>query len=124
MKKKELTCIVCPNGCLLEAEIEEFEELTVKEITGQLCDKGPEWAKQELVNPMRSIASNIAVDNGDFPLVSVRTDAPIPLGRIFDAMKEIKNRKVKAPVHIGDRIIENVAGTSSNIIATRHVNPV
>lgn len=122
MKKKELICIVCPNGCLLEAELEEGEEIRIKEITGHLCDKGPAWAEQELLNPMRTIASNIAVDQGDLPLVSVRTDSPIPLGSIFEVMKEIKKARVRAPVRIGDRLIERPAGLPCNIIATRNVH--
>ena len=122
MRKKELVCVVCPNGCQLEVLIDDSVELAVKEVAGHTCDKGPEWAKQEIINPMRTIASNVAVNRGDFPLVSVRTDAPIPLGKIMDVMKEIKGLKVDAPIKIGDHLIENPAGTECNIIATRHVN--
>ena len=122
MSKKELVCVVCPNGCQLMVEIDDGAELGIKEVTGHTCDKGPEWAKQEIINPMRTIASNVEVANGDFPLVSVRTDAAIPLGKIMDVMKEIKGIRVDAPVKIGDHLIENPAGTECNIIATRHVN--
>jgi CxxC motif-containing protein len=124
MKKKELICVICPNGCQLQADIQEGEELAVTEVTGNLCDKGPEWAKQEIVNPMRTIASSVLVDNGDFPMVSVKTDSPISLKRIFDVMREIKSTKLKAPVNIGDIIIEKVAGLPCNIIATRDVKKV
>lgn len=121
MMRKELICIVCPNGCLLQAEIEEGDTIKVNEITGHLCDKGPEWAEQELVNPMRTIASSIRVEGGDFPLVSVRTDSPIPLKAIPDIMKAIKSAEAKAPVEIGDIMLKNPAGTTCNIIATRTV---
>ncbi|EFK11961.1 conserved hypothetical protein [delta proteobacterium NaphS2] len=123
MKRKELTCIVCPNGCPLEIEFEEEPALKVIEVQGHTCDKGPKWAEQELTNPMRTIASNVSVKNGDFPLVSVRTDGPIPKQRIFDVMTEIRSATVKAPVAIGQVLIKNPAGTDCNIIATRHVNP-
>ena len=122
MTRKELVCIVCPNGCQLAIDIEgEGKDRVVKEVTGQLCEKGPPWAEQEVINPMRTISSNILVENGDFPLVSVRTDAPIPQARIMDVMKAIKKTRVKAPVHINDRLIEGPAGTDCNIIATRNV---
>ncbi|MFH1079774.1 MAG: DUF1667 domain-containing protein [Pseudomonadota bacterium] len=124
MIKKELTCVICPNGCRLQADIREGEQLIVTDITGNMCDKGTEWARQEIVNPMRTIASNILVEQGDFPLVSVRTDAPISLKNIFDVMKEIKAARRRAPVKIGDRIIEKVAGLACNIIATRNVQKV
>lgn len=125
MKSKELICVICPNGCRLQAEvIEQGSHLIVQNITGHLCEKGPEWAEQEIVNPMRNIASSIIVDQGDFPLVSVRTDSPVPLENIFDVMKEIKALKLKSPVKTGDVIIEKVAGLPCNIIATRNVQKV
>ena len=119
--KKELICVICPNGCQLQAEIQEGEQPVVTNVTGNLCDKGPEWAKQEIVNPMRTIASSVLVEDGDFPMVSVRTDSPIPLKRIFEVMKEIKAARLTAPVRVGDVIIERVADLPCNIIATRDV---
>ena len=124
MTEKELICVICPNGCELKAVVEEGPQMVVKEITGELCEKGPVWAEQELLNPVRTIASSIIVDGGDYPLVSVRTDAAIPLKSISNVMKTIKSIKVKAPVRIGDVLIKDPAGTSCNIIATRHIDEV
>ena len=122
MTEKELICVICPNGCELKAVTEDGPQMVVKEITGELCEKGPVWAEQELLNPLRTIASSIIVDGGDYPLVSVRTDAAIPLKSISNVMKTIKSIKVKAPVRIGDVLIKNPAGTSCNVIATRHID--
>lgn len=122
MKTRKLICIVCPNGCELTAEIITGETLAVGEVTGSLCDKGPVWAKQEIVSPMRTIASSILVKGGDYPLVSVRTDSAIPREMIQTVMAVIKDKSISAPVEIGDVLIPNPAGTSCNIIATRHVN--
>ena len=124
MTEKKLICVICPNGCELRAVIDEGPQLVVKEITGELCEKGPVWAEQELLNPMRTIASSIIVDGGDYPLVSVRTDSAIPLKSISNVMKTIKSIKVKAPVRIGDVLIKEPSGTSCNIIATRHINEI
>ena len=122
MKIKELICIVCPNGCQLQAQVEEGEKTLVTEIRGHLCEKGPEWAAQELLTPMRTLTSSIIVEGGDLPLVSVRTDSPIPLKSIPNIMQAIKNSKAKAPVRIGDIMVRNPAGVSCNIIATKNVN--
>jgi len=119
--RKELICVLCPKGCQLQAEIQEGQEPTAIDVIGNLCDKGPEWARQEIVNPMRTIASSVLVEQGDFPLVSVRTDSPISLKSIFHVMREIKAVKLKAPVKIGEIVIKNVAGLPCNIIATRNV---
>ncbi|MFP3927775.1 MAG: DUF1667 domain-containing protein [Desulfobacteraceae bacterium] len=121
MKTKELVCIVCPNGCRLKVDLVEGEPPEISAVSGNLCDKGPEWAEQEILNPVRSIASSVLVRGGRFPLVSVKTDSPIPKGKIFEVMKEIKDLVVEPPVHIGDRLIENPAGTDCSIVATREV---
>ena len=122
MSTKELICIVCPNGCELSARLTEADgETKVEEVTGGLCDKGISWAEQEIVSPMRTIASSVLVENGDSRLLSVRTDTAIPKGKIFEVMDSIKKVTLKAPVNIGDVIIENPAGTDCRIIATRQV---
>jgi len=90
-------------------------------IQGSVCKLGDEWTKQEVENPMRTISSSIPVENGDWLMVSVRTDRPIPLGKIFDVMGEIRKKTLAAPVTLGDVIIANPAGTDTDIIATRDV---
>jgi len=124
MINKEMICVICPNGCQLLVEIQEGDQPLVTGVTGNTCDKGPEWARQEIINPMRTISSSIMVEDGDFPLVSVRTDSSVSLKDIFKVMGEIKAVRLKAPVKTGDIIIEKVAGLSCNIIATRNVQNV
>ncbi len=120
--KRELVCVICPNGCSLEVVLQETKEgLEILDVTGALCKKGDKWVRQELISPERTIASSILVDGGEFPLVSVRTDSPIPLDSIMSVMEEIRKARVKAPVKIGQVIISRPAGTACNIIATRNV---
>ena len=45
----------------------------------------------------------------------------IPKGKIFDCMKEIRAVKVAAPVHIGDVIIADCAGTGVAVVASKNV---
>jgi CxxC motif-containing protein len=85
------------------------------------CKKGKEYAYQELFEPIRILTSTVLVRNGHLPLVSIRTDRPIPKDMIFEVMKTISRKKVTAPVKIGDIIIKNVNNTGSNIIATKNV---
>ncbi|MGM0665664.1 MAG: DUF1667 domain-containing protein [Thermodesulfobacteriota bacterium] len=122
MKTRNLVCIVCPNGCPLEVDVLCGETPKVTEVRGNLCDKGPQWAEQEVLNPVRSIAGNILVRGGVFPLVSVKTDTPVPLGKIFQVMDEINDLVVDAPVYTGDRLILEPAGTKCCIVATRNVS--
>lgn len=122
MNYKELVCIVCPNGCRLEVDIKSLEPLQVGEVRGNLCDNGPPWAEQEVINPMRNIASSVLVIDGEYPLASVRTDIAIPLKAISLIMKTIKRIKVNAPVQIGDIVIKSTTKIPCNIIATRNVD--
>ena len=116
--KRVFTCIVCPNGCEIEAEYEGAE---VRAVTGNLCPKGRDYVTQELVDPRRTIASSVRVTGGDAPLASVRLTAAIPKARIFDAMAAINAVTLAAPVAIGDVVIPDLLGLGCDVIATRNV---
>ena len=118
---KKYTCIVCPNGCEIEAKI---EGKTVLKIDGAICTRGSEYVEQEIINPQRNIASSVYVYGGVFPLVSVRLSNAIPKERIFDVMNEIRKVKLTAPVKMNQVVIENVLNLGANVIATRIVTQV
>jgi CxxC motif-containing protein len=124
MKSRNLICIVCPNGCELTAQISQTDGQPSIEVTGGLCDKGIPWAEQELINPVRTISSNVLVSGGEMSLVSVRTDRPIPRGKIFEVMERIKGLKVQAPLEIGDVLLVNPCDTDCRVIATRRIQQV
>ena len=119
MVKKKITCIVCPIGCKI---IIETKGKNFKVLEGNKCKKGIEYSKNEALNPKRNLTSSILVVGGEWPLVSVRSSKPIPKDKIFDILKEIKKISVEAPIMIGQKIIENVAGTNISIIATKTIN--
>ena len=115
--KKALTCIICPNGCPLEAEISDAG-ITVK---GNLCSRGEEYAKEEVSDPKRTISSSIRLFHGDMEIVSVRLNRPVPKAMIFPIMEAIREARAEAPVHIGDVLIPDVLSTGADVIATRNV---
>ncbi|SFB11084.1 DUF1667 domain-containing protein [Clostridium frigidicarnis] len=117
--KKEMTCIICPNGCELCVELEGKD---IKEVSGALCKRGKAYVSQEITDPKRTIASLIKVNDGEEALVSVRTTKAIPKEKIFDVMKEIKNKEVNAPIKVDQVLIENILGLGSDIIATKVVD--
>ena len=116
--KRTFTCIVCPNGCEVEAE---YEGTTVLSVTGNLCPKGKTYVTQELVDPRRTIATSMRVDGGELPLASVRLTRPIPKDRIFDVMAEINRHSLTAPVAIGDVAVPDILGLGSDVIVTKNV---
>ena len=111
--KKELTCIVCPLGCPLVADIAEDGSITV---TGNTCKRGEAYAITECTAPMRTLTSTVRTVGGE--VVAVKTDRPIPKERLFDCMKIINSLKIDLPISIGDVIIEDVFG--AKIIATQN----
>lgn len=121
MGKREFTCIGCPMGCSLQVEIENG---CVTHVTGNTCKRGEEYAKKECTNPTRIVTSSVKVESGDLNMVSVKTEKDVPKDKIFDVLKELKDIKVKAPVHVGDIILKNAADTHVNIVATKEVNSV
>ena len=118
MEKRELTCIGCPMGCLLTVSIENGE---VTEVAGNTCQKGDIYARKEVTNPTRIVTSTVKIEGGDKERISCKTANDIPKEKIFDVMKDIDAAQVKAPAHIGDVLIKDVAGTGVDVIATRNV---
>lgn len=120
---KEFTCIICPNGCEISADIEikDGSDSLIRSINGALCPRGEIYVKQELIDPRRNIATSVLVKGGILPLASVRLTKPIPKARIFDAMEEIKKCSLTAPVKAGTVIVENILGYDADVIVTKSV---
>lgn len=106
---KNLTCIVCPMGCNITVTLNGGE---IESITGNTCKRGAEYAKNECINPTRTVTSTILCE--DRHPVAVKTDRPIPKDKIFECMDIINKTVLKLPVKIGDVAVENVFG--SNIV--------
>ncbi len=115
---RELICIGCPLGCPLKVEMEGNEVLSV---TGNTCKRGEVYATKEVTNPTRIVTSSVKVAGGFHPMVSVKTANDIPKSKIFEVAEALKGIEVPAPVHIGDVILADVAGTGVDIIATKNV---
>ena len=118
MNTVNLICIGCPLGCPLTVEMEGKE---VKSVSGNTCPRGDAYAKKELTNPTRIVTSTVRVAGGKLAMVSVKTQSDIPKDKIFDCVKALKDVELTAPVKIGDVVVDNVAGTGVNVIATKNV---
>ena len=90
---KELTCIVCPNGCRLMVEEAEggFR------VTGNRCKRGEEFAVREM------------------------TASQIPREMIFRVMEEINKALITGPVGRGETVIPDVCGLGVDVIATSNI---
>lgn len=118
MKEIHLTCIGCPMGCALTAEM---EGKTVISVTGNGCGIGDRYARKELVSPERMVTTTVAVSGGEAPVVSVRTEGQIPRDRVFDCVRALKHVRAAAPVRIGQVIADNLCGMGIRVVATKSV---
>ncbi len=105
-------------GCALTIEMEGNE---VVSISGNTCPRGEAYGRKEVTNPTRIVTSTVRVTGGAADMVSVKTKQDIPKEKIFDCVKALRDVEVQAPVHVGDVIVSDVAGTGVDIVATRNV---
>ena len=118
MEVRELICIGCPMGCNLKVEIKDGEAVSV---SGNTCKIGETYAKKEVSNPTRVVTSTLKVDGGTVDMVPVKTESDVPKVKIFDVVRSLKGCTIKAPINVGEVLVENVAGTGVNIISTRSI---
>ncbi|MEE8362906.1 MAG: DUF1667 domain-containing protein [Dehalococcoidia bacterium] len=114
-----LICVVCPVGCPVHVEWDEENGIT--NVDHYKCKLALPFVEQELFDPRRTLTTSVPVTGGDAPLASVKTAEPMPKKLVMEAMKTIAGVHLTAPVKIGDVVIEDLAGTGIDLVATRHV---
>jgi len=111
-----LTCILCPVGCELEAE-RAGDGL---EVRGNQCEKGVGFAEEEILHPMRNLATSVPLRGTASQMVSLRLSGPVPRDKIFLILDEIAKIRPEPPIRRGQVLIPNVLGTGVDVIATRN----
>lgn len=110
-----IPCIVCPAGCIIDVTVRDGK---VTNVTGNSCERGDAYARSEVTSPVRTLTTSVKVTGSDKEIVSVKTAGPIPKNKIDECVDIIREAVVTAPVTAGDVIIENIAGSGVNLIAT------
>lgn len=114
--ERKITCILCPRGCAMTVS----GEVGNLQVTGNTCPKGAEYAINECTNPVRTVTSIVRINNRKDTMVSVKTEQPVPKGKMMDVMSRLRSISVSAPVKIGDVILPDVYGTK--VIATKTID--
>jgi len=117
---EKVICVTCPKGCTLEVTREG--QTVVSILNG--CKRGHEYARQELTDPRRMVASSVRIRGGLHPLIPVYTSAPFPKPRIPELLKLLREVEVIAPVKLDQTIIENALDTGISIHASREMKQV
>ncbi len=113
---KELICIMCPKGCRLQVD----EENGYK-VTGNTCEKGAVYGKNELQNPTRVITSTVKIDSASHRRLPVKTNGEIAKAEIMEATALLDHVTVKAPIRCGDTVLANVLNTGVDFVSTKTV---
>ena len=114
------TCIVCPIGCHLEAEISDTGEIL--SISGNTCKRGETYMRNELTDPRRTLTSTVKIVGAEHDkFLPVKTDGGISKARLFEAMEALAKITVTAPVRRGDVIAENFLGEGVALVAGKTV---
>jgi CxxC motif-containing protein len=108
---------MCPIGCELQVIV--LDEKV--EVAGHKCEKGKEFASEEVLHPKRNLATSVPIHGIHHQMLSVRLDQRFPRDKIFLILNEITKLRPVPPVFQGQVLIENILDTGSNVIATRTV---
>lgn len=114
---RKMTCITCPNGCMLN--VEETEGSI--RVTGNKCRRGEDFAIAELKHPMRTISSTVCTIFPEIPVVPVRVSGEIPKERIFDVMDAINHEVIGTQAGRGDVVLSDVLGLGVDVIVTSNM---
>lgn len=112
-----LTCILCPVGCELEVD----HAGAGLEVRGNQCEKGIGFAEEEILHPMRNLATSVPLRGTTAQMISVRLNGPVPRDMIFPILTEIAKLRPEPPIRRGRVLIPNILGTGADVIATRTV---
>jgi len=112
MKVYRLTCIECPIGCTLEVGVENEKAAYVK---GNACPRGKVYGENEVVCPRRIVTSTVRLEDGR--MLPVKTERAVKKSDMLLVMEKINTIIAKAPVKIGDVIMEKIS-EDIDLIAT------
>ena len=116
--KGRFICVVCPVSCPVNAEWNDTELLSIDHAQ---CKLAWDFIQGEIFDPRRTVTTTVLVDGADLPLVSVKTETPVPKGLVLEVMDYLADVVAQAPVEIGDVMVTDILGTGTNIVATRKV---
>lgn len=120
-EKRKISCIVCPLSCVGEVTLDGGE---IKALSGFTCQRGKDYAREEVIAPKRMLTTTVRVVNGKLPLLPVVSEAPLPKDKVAACARLLAGVTVAAPIREGDVICENPLGLGTRIVASRSLDAV
>jgi len=119
--ERSLICIICPKGCRITAVRDATHPLGYRTI-GNICQRGEEYAIDEIIHPVRMLTTTIATRNLRLPRLPVRTREPIPKHLLSDGLALLAGLEIDHPVQMGEIIIPDLLGSGVDVIASRSLD--
>jgi CxxC motif-containing protein len=86
------------------------------QVSGSFCERGKEYAIQEITNPIRILTTTIKLTDGR--LLPVKSADTIYLSEQPELIKLLRGVNITSPVAIGQVIESQIGKTKVNIVAT------
>jgi CxxC motif-containing protein len=116
--EQRLSCIVCPLSC--EGKV-VYENGQIKEIIGFACQRGLNYAREEVTAPKRTLTTTLRIRNGELPLLPVVSKPTLPKDQVVACARYLATVTVEAPVQEGDVVYGNILDLGVDIVATRDI---
>jgi CxxC motif-containing protein len=117
-EKRKIICVRCPRGCEITTTLDGY---SIVEIEGNVCNLGREYVTEEVTDPRRIVTTTVKVKNGDYPLVPVWTNVPVPKDEILKIMDTLREIELEAPVEIDQVVVKNILDTKADVITSSKV---
>lgn len=122
---REITCIVCPQGCrLLVDGVEdngihpEIDPKSLK-VSGNSCPRGDAYGRSEVVAPTRMVTATVEVEDSQVHRCPVKTSKPIHKAEMNEVVKALQKVKLHLPIKLHEVVVQNICDTGADVITTR-----
>jgi CxxC motif-containing protein len=116
--KDIIICTLCPNGCEINIEYTEIKDA---QVTGNLCDRGTDYAISECFDPQRTFTGNVNLTGSHRKRLPVRSNKSIPKDKMIACAELLKNITLEAPVESGYTVLKNVFDSGADIVAAMSI---
>jgi len=113
---RSITCIMCPLGCDISVQ---GDKDIITEISGNKCKHGQKYARSEYLDPKRILTTVVKAKGCTLPVVSVRTDKPVPKDKIFDCIEYLRSVTAEKGMKTGTVLVKDILGTGADVILTK-----
>ena len=119
--KREIICLSCPIGCRLVVERGDHEDSDAIQVSGNQCNRGEIYGREEMLAPSRMVTATVASDSRLIRRVPVKTTGPLLKGLIPQLLEGLRTKTVQVPAKCGDTLISNFCDSGIDVVLTRSI---